>query len=559
MFGSHLGNIGGVVPEGRIVIDVDSRSGGLESLEAYTRGRGTLPLTPTVLTGGEGYHHYFELPGGVTIVAGGSLASAGLPGIEWKGPGAQVVLPPSIHKSGKAYQWEPGCGLGEVAIAPIPEPLLRLILESTTKTRKPTQAPSPSRGARKEPRSEVQPPNVQRHFAGLWASKGLHVGECAGDRLYICPLHNDTSPSIHIDSQRCIWYCFSPDCVAFRGGGVRQLEALVGFDPSVGAPQPVINRDESNSDISASALGKESHPDGDSPFADRAEDINDQIRELFPIPQGVQPRVMAGIYASTRSPGVALRRQIISNTWDNAANRAMKRRVHYAYLVEKIVKARNDDSTGPFEVVVPQTEWSDRKRGALAAQVRRREGEYACFDNRTTAGVVRFISNVSILGSTLIEDAEDTLVSALRDLDMPDAKERKSRVHLVWLSKGWSLPAHEPKGTMKLIALKKDVDPVDDDQEAAEAERRDITSWRGRIRSLQEWSQPRFFAVQQERIKGSGKRAALEELLSLATDLGYWIVMDPMGRVFGEQSPDGDESTFPPASGLVEPSVRDEE
>ena len=75
MFGSHRGNIGGVVPEGRIVIDIDLRSGGLDSFEAYTSEHGAIPFTPTAMTGGGGYHHYFELPEGVTIAAGGSLTA----------------------------------------------------------------------------------------------------------------------------------------------------------------------------------------------------------------------------------------------------------------------------------------------------------------------------------------------------------------------------------------------------------------------------------------------------------------------------------------------------
>ena len=52
MFGSLQGNIGGVVPSERIVIDIDPRSGGLESLAALTGRHGPFPETPTVRTGG---------------------------------------------------------------------------------------------------------------------------------------------------------------------------------------------------------------------------------------------------------------------------------------------------------------------------------------------------------------------------------------------------------------------------------------------------------------------------------------------------------------------------
>ena len=73
MFGKHRGNIGAVVPEGRIVIDIDPRNGGADSIVAYVREHGPLPVTPTVLTGGGGYHYYFLLPPETSVNVGGSL------------------------------------------------------------------------------------------------------------------------------------------------------------------------------------------------------------------------------------------------------------------------------------------------------------------------------------------------------------------------------------------------------------------------------------------------------------------------------------------------------
>ena len=84
MFGSHHGNIGGVVPTGRIVIDIDPRKGGLESVVALTGRHGPFPETPTVKSGGNGIHNYFLLPEGVIVPSGGSLAASGYPGEEWK-------------------------------------------------------------------------------------------------------------------------------------------------------------------------------------------------------------------------------------------------------------------------------------------------------------------------------------------------------------------------------------------------------------------------------------------------------------------------------------------
>ncbi len=94
-----------------------------------------------------------------------------------------------------------------------------------------------------------------------------------------------------------------------------------------------------------------------------------------------------------------------------------------------------------------------------------------------------------------MEDVETTLFEALRDVDLPEETEHKQRVHLVWLSKGWALPAHEPKGVMKVIAFKKNLEPVDDSHEATEAQSPGLESWLGKGYQPDEWGNPRYFAV----------------------------------------------------------------
>ena len=170
MFGSHRGNIGGVVPSGRIVIDIDPRSGGMESTIALTERCGPFPETPTVKSGGNGLHNYFLLPVGVTVPSG-SLAASGYPGVEWKGAGAQVVLPPSVHTSGKVYRWEPGYALGEAPIALIPDWLLQLILkQSAISEHRPSH-----NSVSGDVRYAVQSLRVQEHFAALWLQVGIEV------------------------------------------------------------------------------------------------------------------------------------------------------------------------------------------------------------------------------------------------------------------------------------------------------------------------------------------------------------------------------------------------
>ena len=86
---------------GIVVLDVDPRHGGAESLETLEREHGPLPKTPTVLTGGGGLHHYFAHPGKRVP----NKVSV-FPGIDIRGDGGFVVAPPSRHVSGKEYSWK---------------------------------------------------------------------------------------------------------------------------------------------------------------------------------------------------------------------------------------------------------------------------------------------------------------------------------------------------------------------------------------------------------------------------------------------------------------------
>lgn len=102
---------------GFVVLDVDPRNGGHESLQALVVHHGPLPPTVTALTGGGGTHFLFTcaVPCGTRCVA---------PGIDLKGDGGYIVAPFSIHPSGKAYEWVPGWGPTGSNMAPIPDWLL---------------------------------------------------------------------------------------------------------------------------------------------------------------------------------------------------------------------------------------------------------------------------------------------------------------------------------------------------------------------------------------------------------------------------------------------------
>ncbi len=99
-----------------IVLDVDPRHRGFESLAALETEHDILPTTWTVRTGSDGRHYYFAAPPGVTIRnSAGRLG----PGLDVRGAGGYIVAPISMHITGNCYAWidDPDA----VPLAPLPQ------------------------------------------------------------------------------------------------------------------------------------------------------------------------------------------------------------------------------------------------------------------------------------------------------------------------------------------------------------------------------------------------------------------------------------------------------
>jgi putative DNA primase/helicase len=91
-----------VVTNGLLVIDVDPRHRGYESLIALEAAADILPHTWCVITGSNGRHIYTVLPNGTSV--SNSTGRLGR-GLDIRTTGGYVVAPPSIHISGKTYSW----------------------------------------------------------------------------------------------------------------------------------------------------------------------------------------------------------------------------------------------------------------------------------------------------------------------------------------------------------------------------------------------------------------------------------------------------------------------
>ncbi|MBY0461005.1 MAG: bifunctional DNA primase/polymerase, partial [Gemmataceae bacterium] len=133
----NLPNVGIATGAGSmiVVVDIDVKGGGLETLALWKQEHADFPNTPTVKTPTGGLHLYFKYTPGVGSKTG--IA----PGIDIRGDGGQVVAPPSIHANGGLYEWlisllHP--------LAELPEWLLDLILNPKPKDKPKSDPPAPT-------------------------------------------------------------------------------------------------------------------------------------------------------------------------------------------------------------------------------------------------------------------------------------------------------------------------------------------------------------------------------------------------------------------------------
>lgn len=88
---------------GFVVLDIDPRHGGTDTLLNLEAAEGKLPTTLESLTGGGGKHIFFKHPGGRILNNQNGKFGAG---IDIRADGGYIVAPPSNHISGNLYMWE---------------------------------------------------------------------------------------------------------------------------------------------------------------------------------------------------------------------------------------------------------------------------------------------------------------------------------------------------------------------------------------------------------------------------------------------------------------------
>jgi hypothetical protein len=96
---------------GWVVIDIDGEAG-RQSLDQLIAVHGPPPATLTSLTGGGGSHLLFLCPTPPIRNSQGALGH----GIDTRGEGGYILVPPSIHPSGESYRWKDQ----SAGLAPLP-------------------------------------------------------------------------------------------------------------------------------------------------------------------------------------------------------------------------------------------------------------------------------------------------------------------------------------------------------------------------------------------------------------------------------------------------------
>ena len=186
-------NIGALVGDGLVVVDIDPRNGGRDTVV----GLGIRPPeTVTVLTGGGGEHWHFK--------SHNSIASQVLgPGLEVLAEGKIAILPPSLHPSGEHYQWEIDFGPDDMVPATVPDWL------SMHRSGVGAKLPRHGAGETEWDKGTAAPFNLRQSLAQKLLSLGGEY-QTDGRILVSCPFpdHDDVDASFYYSPGTGRWWCF---------------------------------------------------------------------------------------------------------------------------------------------------------------------------------------------------------------------------------------------------------------------------------------------------------------------------------------------------------------
>ncbi len=203
-------NLAARTGHGWAVIDLDSKNGaGADQMLALLRQRLGSAVAAVVRTR-RGFHIWARVS---EAVGNGYCSFIG--GEIFSGPHL-TMLPPSIHPEGAEYTWvvEPH---GADAVADLRALGLAPDLPSGA-----------GRDAGHLRKPQPATPDVQEEFGRLMAAAGVLRRGSRAQTLTLCPWHRDRLPSLSINWEAAVFYCFSVHCGAH--GGIGSLHDRVRTD-----------------------------------------------------------------------------------------------------------------------------------------------------------------------------------------------------------------------------------------------------------------------------------------------------------------------------------------
>jgi hypothetical protein len=109
---------------GLVVVDIDVQHGGFDTWAELRRVNSIDDATVTSLTGGGGQHLIYRMPEGADVRNSASKLGTG---VDIRGNGGYIVVPPSVHPNGKTYEWEASSHPSDIQPLPFPDVLLKLL------------------------------------------------------------------------------------------------------------------------------------------------------------------------------------------------------------------------------------------------------------------------------------------------------------------------------------------------------------------------------------------------------------------------------------------------
>lgn len=201
----------GRVSDGLVVIDIDDVALAQLFLAANP---GVLESTLCARTGGGKLHIYVRVPSPPRKFS--LLKQDPSVPIDVQGEGGYAVMPPSLHASGRRYEWMPGCGQEPICVLSF-----NVWFQNALGRAGISWVPQRARFAR------VGPVPIDNEGAGrvitLLRDRTGEQGQPRGNELWFrCPFHPDEVASLSANIERPVWHCFGCD----EGGGIRRLEEL---------------------------------------------------------------------------------------------------------------------------------------------------------------------------------------------------------------------------------------------------------------------------------------------------------------------------------------------